>query len=545
MKKLAYLLSMSSWLVAAQAQAQSAAPSVPTFDVLEFVVEGNTVLPPALVEAAVAPFMGPGKTFKDMEAARKALEKAYQDAGYLSVLVNLPDQRVDTGEVKLDVIQATVEKLKVTGSQYHLPSVIAGKVPSLAQGQVPYFPAVQAQLALAQSAEVEVTPLIGPAQDPRQIEVELKVKDQLPIRGGVEANSRQTFNASRGRTEAVLMYGNLYQREHAAGLGWTYAPMRPGDANTLAGLYSLPLSSTQLMSLYYARSNTNTPTKSSLGGATFTRGRYAGLVLHSDLNARQWPVTHGLDFGLDFKRSNDRNEGIGGVSINKPDLRYTVASARYDLSWRGEGENITNWRAGVYTSLRALSEREVDCNGVKLEQFACKRSGASADFMQLKLGMGRAQTLPANWTLKFDLDLQLASGPMAPSEQMSLGGVDTVRGYYDYEQSGDQGWNSRLELVSPVWLKLKDEEGIKAVAFWDRGELRLIKALATEKPIVQLGSIGLGLRLNNAQGLTAKLDLAIPIYDTTKPTESGGVESATGGQDKRRWRLDLAVRQSF
>ncbi|KGM39974.1 hypothetical protein JY96_07790 [Aquabacterium sp. NJ1] len=541
MKKLASLFVLSA--VAALAQAQ--VPAAVTFDVMEFVVEGNTVLPPEQVERVVSPFMGPGRTFKDMEAARTALEKAYQDAGYLSVVVNLPDQRVDSGEVKLEVIQATVDKLKVTGSQYHRPSLIADKTPALGAGQVPYFPEVQEQLATVQGQDVEVTPLIGPGQDPRQIDVELKVKDSLPVHGSLEANSRQNFNTTQGRTEAVLTYGNLFQRDHTIGLSWIYAPSRPADANTLAALYSVPLTTVDTLSAYYARSNTDTPTKSGLGGSTFTRGRYGGLVYHHDLQARQWPVTHGFDLGLDFKRSSDRNIDIGGVTTEKPSLHYEVLSARYNLSWRGENDNVTNWRAGLYSSFRSISERQVDCNGVRLEQFACKRSGASADFSVFKLGMGRVQNLPANWQVKFDIDAQLASGPLVPAEQYSLGGIDSIRGYYDYEQSADQGWNTRLELISPAWLKLKDDEGVRALLFWDRGELRLIKPLPTEIQKVQMGSYGLGLRLDNSKGLTARLDLAFPIYDTSKPTESGGQEAATGSQSARRWRLDAALRQSF
>jgi hemolysin activation/secretion protein len=57
------------------------------------------VLPQAVVEQALAPFMGPARSFKDIDAAREALEKAFQDAGYLSVVVSLPNQRVDSGEV--------------------------------------------------------------------------------------------------------------------------------------------------------------------------------------------------------------------------------------------------------------------------------------------------------------------------------------------------------------------------------------------------------------------------------------------------------------
>src|SRR5258707_76135 len=163
------------------ATAPQAAADEPTFDVYEYVIEGNTMLPAAMVEQAVSPFMGPGRRFADLEQARSALEKAYQNAGYLSVLVSLPNQRVDEGEVRPEVVEAPLEKLKVTGSRYPLPSRIKDAVPSLATGEVPHFPQVQKELAALQSADLQVTPLVNASESGQGIEVDLKVEDKAPF----------------------------------------------------------------------------------------------------------------------------------------------------------------------------------------------------------------------------------------------------------------------------------------------------------------------------------------------------------------------------
>ncbi|MFT9639903.1 POTRA domain-containing protein, partial [Alcaligenes phenolicus] len=62
------------------APAAKAAPAAPqSFDVNAFVVRGNTTLPTLEIEKAVYPFEGPGRTLADVNAARDALQKAYQD----------------------------------------------------------------------------------------------------------------------------------------------------------------------------------------------------------------------------------------------------------------------------------------------------------------------------------------------------------------------------------------------------------------------------------------------------------------------------------
>ena len=60
-----------------QAQSAVSAPpqatvQEPTFDVYEYVIEGNTVLPSSVVERAVTPFMGPARRFADLEQAETA-----------------------------------------------------------------------------------------------------------------------------------------------------------------------------------------------------------------------------------------------------------------------------------------------------------------------------------------------------------------------------------------------------------------------------------------------------------------------------------------
>ncbi|WP_341893424.1 POTRA domain-containing protein, partial [Variovorax sp. YR752] len=101
----------------AQAQAQAQAPAAEPaaqelrFDVLEYVIEGNSVLGTAAIEAAVMPHMGPQRSMVDVEAARAALEKIYQGAGYLTVFVDVPEQRVDGGVITLRVLEGRVERL--------------------------------------------------------------------------------------------------------------------------------------------------------------------------------------------------------------------------------------------------------------------------------------------------------------------------------------------------------------------------------------------------------------------------------------------------
>ena len=89
---IAGILSMLSAIPAVAAPGVNPAIS---FFISEYRVDGVHSLPRLSVEEAVYPFLGPERTVGDIEKARAALEKAYHDAGFQTVSVEIPRQSVN------------------------------------------------------------------------------------------------------------------------------------------------------------------------------------------------------------------------------------------------------------------------------------------------------------------------------------------------------------------------------------------------------------------------------------------------------------------
>jgi hemolysin activation/secretion protein len=530
------------------AMGQTETVTTPAFEVNEFVVVGNTLLPSSVVEQAVMPYMGPGRRFADLEQARAALEKAYQDAGYLSVVVNLPtNQRVDQKEVRLEVMQAPLEKLSVSGAKYHLPSRIQAVIPSLRMGEVPNFPQVQREMAAMQTANLQATPLINASDSGTGIEVDLKVEDKLPLSASIELNNGQSFNSSRGRVSASVTASNLFQRGHSFGMNWQYAPYRPKDSNTLSFIYSLPLSGRDSLLASLTNSSSDTPSQVSGSGptSTITKGTFFGLRWSRTLDALSWPIRHSVYAAVDYKNNRDFNAFLNGSIVSRPPTRYPLLSTGYNITYNKGDDVVYTLSTAVKGSTHALAGRKVNCDGTVQEQFDCKRAGTSADFLAWQIGLGHGRPVFGQWRINLSADMQMASGQLPSGEQYSLGGPSTVRGYYDFEQSGDEGWSARAELVTPVFFNM---ESMKATAlgFADRGLVKLINPQVSQIARTHLGSQGLGLRLSNGEGgFELGMDLARVVFDTVRPIDSGATEYASGAKANRRYRLDLNVRQSF
>jgi hemolysin activation/secretion protein len=293
------------------ARAQNTADAV-KFSIAEFVVEGNTVLPVVAIERAIYPYTGPSRTIADAEAARRALEKAYHDAGHLSVLVELPAQRITNvdAEIRLVVIEAPVAQLRVTGAEYTLPSTIRAQTPSVAPGAIPDFNQLQSELGRlnSESSRREITPLITASETAGAIDVELKVKEAVPFSGFIEVNNKQAENTERGRVEASATYSNLFQLGHTIGLYWFVSPREPSQANIVALNYRVPVGGPGDSLLFgYTYSDSSTPTE--LGGSTIGSGDTYILQWNKQLK----PVgttQHSLTFGLAYRDQKDTNKDV-------------------------------------------------------------------------------------------------------------------------------------------------------------------------------------------------------------------------------------------
>lgn len=550
----ALVLSLCFAALPLRAQEAPDAPESPRFDILEFVIEGDTLLGAAVVERAVYPFLGPGRTLADAEGARRALQQAYQDAGFLSVSVLLPPQQVapGLGEVRLLVQAAPVGRLRITGAEHFLPSVVREGVPSLAPGSVPQFAEVQQELArlAAVAPDRQITPILAAGSRPGTLDVELKVDDQRPLHGAVELNDKQSANTERGRLEAAIGYDNLFQRGHGIALNLLTAPTEPAQSTIVSLLYSVPLSGRlggpgDRLSLAFTGSDSDTPTP--LGGLTVSRGKSWRLRWRDQLEAPEG-LRHALAWGLTRRDLRDRNVDVAGFSVEPPSLRYTLLQLDYELDLQGGTPGRTSRLAlGLGLSLPGLNARDVDCFGATVDQFVCKRAASSARFQVLTLNLSHQEPLGGGgegWLGRLQVFGQYSDTPLPSSEQAVYGGADTVRGYLEGEQAGDLGVGLRTEIWAPRW-RPTPELALRLFGFADRAVLRRLYALPAEPARVQLGSAGLGLRLDTDGGLAAALDWATVIFDTTRLDRFGRAEPLSGRGAGRAQRWGLSLRQRF
>jgi hemolysin activation/secretion protein len=162
---------------------------------------------------------------------------------------------------------------------------------------------------------------------------------------------------------------------------------------------------------------------------------------------------------------------------------------------------------------------------------------ASASFAKLNLSINREQKIYKDWLLVLKANAQAASGPLIGNEQIALGGLNSIRGYFEGDEYGDAGYAGTIEVRTPylaphvpIWSGLVPA-WLRGIAFIDGGQRFLIDESATQQPERSLLGVGFGLSANVNNRFDMRLTLGWPLMDSLNtPTREPRAYFSFGGQ---------------
>ena len=493
-----------------------AAPKQPaaSFDLFELRVKGNTLLDKKQLERTIYPFLGPKKSIDNVDLARSALEELYRSKGYQTVSVDIPEQDVKNGIVYLQVVEGKVSRLRVKEARYFSLDKIKAGVPELAEGHVPHFPTMQKQLTelSGQSVDRKVQPVLRAGDTPGTLEVDLKVKDELPLHGRMELNGRNTSSTSRLRLVTSLHYDNIWQAMHSASLMYQVSPENSAEVSVWAGTYALPLFNTGVrLALYGVSSQSNAQIASAGALSVIGQGSIFGARLVMPFNPLQ-NYFHSGTVGIDYKSFKENLNLLGSDTIATP-IAYTPFLAQYTGSFRTE-QSLTSFDLGAHFSIRGLGNEQA--------QFESKRYLSKANYMYVTGDLKFQHDLPLGMQINSHVAGQVADSPLISNEQFSLGGALSVRGYFETQALADNGVFGSLELYSPhLGLDSWDHlNSMKLMAFVDAGQGWIKSPLAGNVSGNTLSSGGVGLHFQLWKQISGALDMGVPFVSLA-PVKSG------------------------
>jgi hemolysin activation/secretion protein len=360
-----------------------------------------------------------------------------------------------------------------------------------------------------------VTPVLKPGTVPGRVDVDLKVDDKPPLHGNFELNNRKTGNTTDLRFSGNLRYDNLWQRQHSLGLQYQTSPENTSEVSVMSLNYLMPVRGTQdMLALYAVNSDSAVAASSTVG--VLGKGVIGGLRWIRSLPS---PATdafaHSLTLGADYKHFREITQLLGSDSLRTP-IKYVPMSTAYAATLQ-DATGQTQFNAGFNFLIRNLFGLNQD------RDFENKRFKAQANYGYLRADIQRSQTLPRGYSLMAKFEMQRASGPLISNEQYGAGGVDSVRGYLEYERFGDNAFLGKFELRTPsIWGGADSDGDFYALAFVEAASLHILEPLPGNAQSYNLSSAGAAIRVKARGNFQAMLDVGHPFRNGAY-TPAGGV----------------------
>lgn len=485
----------------------------PRFEIRRFRVSGNTLLAEGEIEALLHPYTGADKDFADVQHALEALQQAYQSVGYTAVQVLLPEQELEAGEVQFTVIEAQVGRVEIEGNKFFSDANIRASVPGLAEGVSPNAEKIAESLRLAnENPSKQTNVLLRTGESENQVDATIKVTDEAPWKLVLGLDNTGTPETGRRRATVAFQHSNVSGHDDVLTMQYVTSPQesKTDDVFIFGAGYKIPLYEYgDSVLLFAGYSDVNSGTVQGLFNVSGA-GTVAGARYNYNLRKRG-DYEHGLIGSLDYRYYNNNVTQPGNSTPLVPDVRVHPVGITYAGNWSKPGIQASFY-IGEYANIVGGSRGEDD-------DFRAERVGADANYTLTKLGASYSRAVVYDWQVRVDMSGQYTTEPLVSGEQFGIGGIDSVRGFFEREVANDYGYRMSFELYTPDIGPAFGGSGLRArlLAFYDRGQVKRNLPQPGDIDTESIASSGVGLRMNYGKAFSLRMDFA-------RVLEAGGVQ---------------------
>lgn len=515
-------------LAAAYAQTpKQAATEEPTFEIRRFIFDGAASIPFQLLEEATRPFSGKTRRFGDVQQALEALEQLYSRRGFNAVQIILPEQELERGEVRFQIVEARIARIVVEGNKYFDAANIRASVPSLVVGQPPNIHEIARNLRVAnENPAKQINVLIRGGHEQATVEPVIRVIDEPYSRTSVTLDNSGTQETGMFRAGFGYQHSNVFNRDHQLTLQYVTSPNDASHTNSLSPLpskrvfilgtgYVIPLyAAGDTVELQAGYSNVNSGSVGSLFSVAGAGG-IAGMRYVKNLD-KIGDYEHRITASIDYRGYHNKGVRLtGGTDQIVRDVMVHPVGLQYSGQWRkGDSETSVsfggsqNWSGGNDGTDAAFCAPQP--SGAPPIRTGGSGECASPKYLIWRWAINRSQALPADWQARVALNGQQTRDMLVPGEQFGLGGADSVRGFRVREIADDNGHRGSFEVYTPDFgAKMGlGSSRVRALIFADWGAVRRNQPAEGEALAQHVGSFGFGIRISSGTKLTIRADYA-------------------------------------
>jgi hemolysin activation/secretion protein len=466
-------------------------------------VTGSTIFQPQDFAPITQPLTGKQVSLEQLRQAADAITQLYLDRGYITSRAVLGEQTIQNGVVQIQVIEGSIEDIKVEGTRRVRDAYVRSRVGLGAQTPLNRDDLEdQLRLLKADPLFTNVEASLRPGTDLGQSVLIVRVTEAKSVSGIITVDNYSPPSVGSVRLGGSLAYRNLTGYGDVASL--TFFHTTVSGADTLDFSYQIPLN----------------PMNGTLQ-----------LRISPNWNKIVTPAFAALDI-------QGRSQ-LYEASFRQPLFRNPRREFALSLGFAAQNGqtflfNDTPFPFGIGPDDEGNSRTRV----LKFGQDYIKRDpqGAWAVRSQFSFGLGilnatenrdpipdgrfvswlgqiqRVQRLGNDHLLILQGDLQLSPDTLLPSQQFVIGGGQSLRGFRQNARSGDNGF--RISLEDRITL-IRDEAGaptLQLIPFIDFGKVWNTSGNPNPEPDQRfLAGAGAGVLWQPYPGLSIRLEYGAPF----------------------------------
>lgn len=470
-----------------------------SIDVDRFEILGSNVFKDEQFNNLLEDYTERSVSFAELLQARSAITDFYKDEGYITSGAFIPPQKLSEGVVQIQIVEGQVEEINVLGNSHLSSNYVRNRLGVATSG------ALNVNKLLTGLQMLQLDPLIetlsaelSAGSRPGTSILDVKVKEAPAFRTAISLDNGRSPSVGTFRQQATVGHDNILG--FGDSLRGTFT--RTDGSEQLEFGYRIPINARN-GSLGFKYSTTD----SEIIEPPFDRVDIQADSRNYELTLRQ-PIiqTPTREFSM----------GLTGV---RRESQTSLLDTNFPLSPGANDRGETN--LSILRFFQEWTQRDAKQVFAARSQFnlgvgwfdaTVNDSEPDSRFLSWRGQMQWLRVVAPETVLLLRSDIQLSTTDLVPLEQFGLGGQESVRGYRQDTVLADNGILASAELRIPLYKTENRGFIVQATPFLDVGTAWNSGGNGSVDDNT-LAAIGLGLRFELGNRLTARIDYGYPIIN--------------------------------
>ena len=466
----------------------------------KFEIVGSTVFTAEQLAEVLKPYTLRRLSFTEILAAQQTIDRLYIENGYITSGTFIPPQRLQDGIVVIEVVEGTVEAINIQGLDRLNTGYVRSRLKIATNAPLNRDKLLNALQLLQLDPLIEnLAAELTAGTRPGSSILEISLQEANPFDLILSFDNYRAPSVGTDRRQVQLTHRNFLGFGDRINASY----INTDGSDSLSDLsYTVPINPYNgTVSFRFSH------TDSEIVEEPFDSFNIESESTNYEVTYRQ-PLlqkpTEDLAIGLTFSR---HDSSLTIFDQQPLQTRGAEADGETHISALRFFQEYTNRNARQVFALRSEFSLGIDV-------FDATINDGDLPDSEFFAWRGQAQylrLLSPDITLLLRSDLQLANEALFPTEQFSLGGALSVRGYRQDALLGDNGWFNSAEIRVTIVRIPQWKASLQLTPFLDFGKVWNSDDVTLNTNT--LVSTGIGLRLQISDYFAARLDYGIPLVD--------------------------------